>query len=649
MYFVERMDMKIKLFTNSGIFDRSVVLEGFTMVGYLTLARLPMTANEAATKNYVDNFPYNLSVENITGGVVPIDKIADGIDGDVCLYNKTQMVLRPVGASGSYSRVTVNAKGQIIAGLPISQDNALPSLSFSEIKNRPTGVDGYTTNTAPYIRNTVGFQNTALSDNLTLSRAPTTEVEATTFGYLTSFASRTFGSQNVGDLAIKPNTVAHDKYLRTNGAWVERAMYPDLFALIGLTYSTSGGSGGEAGFAGQPWEQQAAFNNADNSTGLGWGSAGNYPIAISYAVSFVTKNRVYVVGGFTGPTTTSTTATVSNVYTAVINSNGTLGAWAAATAFPVRFSRGSVVVTKGYVYIFGGQSTMSTYTNSGGEVILNSVYMAKINEDGTIGAWTKTTNLPYANCAHFTVVVKNYVYMFGGYNGTSYRSNIYRAPINSDGTIGSWVSAGSTPISATNGQCTIAVTKTYVHLFRDNDRYSAVINTDGTLGGWSSYTPSITVTGLGGWTCTARAITQKRVYAIGGVGYVTASRPIQNGGQVTYSSGTNRVYSAAVNIDGTMGGWTYSATLPAAIGAQTSFVTNSRLYLVGGMIPTGSISGGGTDMSVTSVVYYSNFNGGTNDYIALIVESGIDPTLFKLPDWTAKNDGIYEYYIKALP
>jgi hypothetical protein len=643
------MDMKIKLFTNSGIFDRSVVLEGFTMVGYLTLARLPMTANEAATKNYVDNFPYNLSVENITGGVVPIDKIADGIDGDVCLYNKTQVVLRPVGASGSYSRVTVNAKGQIIAGLPISQDNALPSLSFSEIKNRPTGVDGYTTNTTPYIRNTVGFQNTALSDNLTLSRAPTTEVEATTFGYLTSFASRTFGSQNVGDLAIKPNTVAHDKYLRTNGAWVERAVYPDLFALIGLTYSTSGGSGGEAGYAGQPWAQQGAFNDTDNSTSLGMGTAGSFPITIAHATPFVTKNRVYVVGGYQGPDTSSNTATINKVYTTTINSNGTLGSWAAASAFPISVASASVVVTKGYVYIFGGQSTMTFLPDSGGETVLNSVYMAKINEDGTIGAWSKTTNLPFANSCQFMVVVKNYVYMIGGYNGSAYRSSIYRAPINSDGTIGSWVSAGSVPVAVSTVLSIISVTKTYVHIVLGNVRYSAAINADGTLGGWSTYNPGFSVTGLSGYQSAGIVSTQKRAYAIGGTGFQSTWIGAGNGGSVSYASGTQKVHSATINADGTMGSWTSAQSLPVRVGAQVVFVTSSRVYCIGGLVGYGDVNNPIKYFSITSTIYYSGFGGGTNDYIALIVESGIDPTLFKLPDWTAKNDGIYEYYIKALP
>lgn len=639
--------MKVKLFTNSGVFDRSIVLEGFTMTGYLMLARNPMTAGEAATKRYVDNFPYNLSVDNLTGSTVPMTLLGPGIDGDISMLNGTQSVLKSVVASGSYSRYTVNAKGQIIAGVAPSADNALPTLAFSEIKSRPIGVDGYTTTSGNYIRNTPGLANGAFTAPLILSRTPTTDVEVASYGYLFNLVTTRGSNQDIGSYAIKPNTKTYDKYLRANGAWVNRTTYAALFNMIGLDYSSSGGS--EVGYAGQPWAQQGAFNDTVNSTGLGWASGGSYPITIAHPTVFVTKNRVYSFGGYSGPTTDATTATIRTAYTAVINTNGTLGAWAATTSFPINFACGAAIVTKGYVYIFGGQSTMAFYPDTNGETVLNSAYMAKINEDGTIGTWTKTTNLPFANSRGFFVVVKNFVYMLGGYNGTAERSNVQRAPINSDGTIGSWSSSSSLPAVVSTETGTISVTKTYVHVCRATVRYSAVINADGTLGAWSTYNSGVMGPGLSGYAYAAVVSTQKRTYAIGGSDIVSTWIGAVNGGSVSYSASIKDVYSAAINLDGTMGTWTSAETMPMAMGGQGVFVTSSRLYTIGGISGQGDVNNPSKNFTVRNNIYYSSFGGGTNDYMALIIESGIDPNLFKLPDLTSKTDGIYEYYIKALP
>lgn len=164
--------MKIKLFTNSGNFERNIVLEGFDMTGHLTLSRNPMTAHEAATKRYVDNFPYNLSVENIVGGPVLVERLAQGIDGDITMYNSSQTVLKAVVASGSYSQVTVNSKGQIVAGVAPSNDNAVPTLQFTEVKQKPTTLSGYVADASGYICNTSDAVNQPLTGSLTLSRTP---------------------------------------------------------------------------------------------------------------------------------------------------------------------------------------------------------------------------------------------------------------------------------------------------------------------------------------------------------------------------------------------------------------------------------------------------------------------------------------------
>jgi hypothetical protein len=71
-----------------------------------------------------------------------------------------------------------------------------------------------------------------------------------------------------------------------------------------------------------------------------------------------------------------------------------------------------------------------------------------------------------------------------------------------------------------------------------------------------------------------------------------------------------------------------------------AIVTKNRAYMLGGYV----------NSSASPTVYTAPFAGGTNDYLTLIVDNTVDTTSqFKLPDLSANNDGIYEYYIKALP
>jgi microcystin-dependent protein len=337
--------MKIKLFTNSGIFDRSVSLDGFTMTGFMTLSRNPMTGQEAATKRYVDNFPYNLAVENITGGPVAIERFAPGISGDIAMYNSNQTVLKSVAAAGSYGRVTVNGKGQVVSGLPSSSELTAPTLMFSEITGRPTVVSGYAADPTVYIRNTTGVDNVAFTGALTLSRAPTTGTELASYGYLTSQVNTIVGGYKVGEVVLKPNTVAQTGFLKANGGILDKTTYAALYAVVGDTYSSAGGGAG--GYMGQPWRQQSAFNLTDNGVSQTWTTATSLPGTVYLSQAIVTNSRVYLLGGHNGSYS-------STVYTAPIASDGTLGTWTTATSLPGTVYLSQAIVTQNRVYLLGG-------------------------------------------------------------------------------------------------------------------------------------------------------------------------------------------------------------------------------------------------------------------------------------------------------
>ena len=48
-------------------------------------------------------------------------------------------------------------------------------------------------------------------------------------------------------------------------------------------------------------------------------------------------------------------------------------------------------------------------------VAVSTVYTAPINADGTLGTWTTGTSLPSVLCSSQAIVTKNRVYLLGGY------------------------------------------------------------------------------------------------------------------------------------------------------------------------------------------------------------------------------------------
>ena len=151
-----------------------------------------------------------------------------------------------------------------------------------------------------------------------------------------------------------------------------------------------------------------------------WATLSTMP-AVMYAHSAVAANGyLFVTGGYTGA------AAVSTVYSAPINSDGTVGTWATLSTIPATRFRHSTVAYNGYLFVIGGQ-TVST------------VYSAPINSNGTIGAWATLSTLPVTLRYHSAVAYNGYLFAIAGYNDApSSASTVYSAPIKSYGTIGSW-------------------------------------------------------------------------------------------------------------------------------------------------------------------------------------------------------------------
>ncbi|MDO8429853.1 MAG: hypothetical protein Q7S73_00615, partial [bacterium] len=143
--------------------------------------------------------------------------------------------------------------------------------------------------------------------------------------------------------------------------------------------------------------------------------------------SVIANGYVYVIGGSNDGGSTKQ----STVYYAKLNSDGSTGAWSTnANAMPANRWQPSSVVANGYVYVIGGAATAQSQS---------TVYYAKLNSDGSTGAWSTNANaLPGGSYTLSSVIANGYAYVIGGHDGTTAQSTVYYAKLNSDGSTGAW-------------------------------------------------------------------------------------------------------------------------------------------------------------------------------------------------------------------
>jgi len=178
-----------------------------------------------------------------------------------------------------------------------------------------------------------------------------------------------------------------------------------------------------------------------NSTGsLGtWTSTQAMPFATELQGSVAYNGYLYVIGGVTGATDTST------VIYAPINSTGSLGTWTSTQALPYALDSHAAVAYNGYLYAIGGVVSGTTMTAS--------TTFAPINATGSLGAWTSTQPMPFKAAYHAGVVYNGYMYAIGGAStgsSSSQTSTINYAPINSTGSLGAWTSTQAFPNQVEN-------------------------------------------------------------------------------------------------------------------------------------------------------------------------------------------------------
>jgi N-acetylneuraminic acid mutarotase len=199
--------------------------------------------------------------------------------------------------------------------------------------------------------------------------------------------------------------------------------------------------------------------NSDGSLGS-WNITTALPQNLDFLSASVWNNTIYVVGGSTGSTISS------NVYSAQIQTNGSLSNWTTQASLPLDFYS-QTEAANGYLYVLGG-------TETNGD-ISQSVYCTKINADGTLAGWNQTTSLPQPESYFGAIAANGLIFSIGGWNGNATTSNLYVAPVNGNATLGSWSSGISLPVP--NYLFAVANNSSYIFLTGGQDNNGNNLNT----------------------------------------------------------------------------------------------------------------------------------------------------------------------------
>lgn len=149
-----------------------------------------------------------------------------------------------------------------------------------------------------------------------------------------------------------------------------------------------------------------------------------------------TENYVHVAGG-----AGNANEPVSDVYYTAIQPTGQLGSWQTVSSLPgprafhtsvVASPFNSRVSNDGHIYILGGIGELD------GQPV-STVYRAPVQSDGSIGGWSTARSLPQPLHSTGAVIFRSWLYVAGGAtNDNEPVSSVYRARIDSLGQIGEW-------------------------------------------------------------------------------------------------------------------------------------------------------------------------------------------------------------------
>jgi hypothetical protein len=274
-------------------------------------------------------------------------------------------------------------------------------------------------------------------------------------------------------------------------------------------------------------------------------------------------------------------------------SSGEIGPWQQSpNSLPAARDTSASVTANGYIYVLGGWDPIAND-------VTDTVYYAKLNADGSTGAWTSTTSLPWASSGAEALYLNGYIYQLGGSDinyGGNMDDTLY-AKVNSDGTLGAWKS--TIPMPTVRYQFSATTYNGYIYAFGGTDLggsnhvlssvHYAKVNPDGTVSAWqtNSYDMGCATPGCGS------------PVALRGQSTVIANGYVYILGGYKGDFDTDIAYYAPFNANGSIGAWTQGPNMPDYKSYAEAFTNNGYVYIVGGLNSIGNPS---------ALTYYARLN-----------------------------------------
>ncbi len=291
------------------------------------------------------------------------------------------------------------------------------------------------------------------------------------------------------------------------------------------------------------------------------------------------NDYLYVIGGV--PTTPSMVT-----YRASINSDGTLGSWISTGTLPTHRSnlRGASHVYNGRIYLVGGCFNGCPGVGSGNySLYQTTVQYADINSDGTLGSWNNTTSFTGGRTNATSLLYNGYIYVLGGTDtaGSTPLSDVQFAPINNNGTLGSWeyttnlnVERYENSAAVFNGMLYVIGGRSGVSPNTNQVQFQAVNNAgQGGPGSWS--------------TSSTLSTARKNHASIVVNGYIYAMGGCTNG---ACSSVASDILYASLDAKGSIGSWsTASSAYTTARHSHYAFYRYGYIFIAGGIDASGTV------------------------------------------------------------
>lgn len=286
----------------------------------------------------------------------------------------------------------------------------------------------------------------------------------------------------------------------------------------------------------------------------GWTTTTPLPAERGAFAALAAADTLFLIGGYTAQSGMAD----PTVFQTPITPGGELGAWKTASQLNNARSSCVAVAAGEYLYVFGGGIGAGLPTE-------RSIERARFNPDGTLGPWEVIGSLPEVRYGAAGAVVGDYLFIIDGavnYSPNSNPPDTRRAQIAADGSLGPWSAASPTA----GRSVAAAVFASFIYVLNDDGSLErTTMKPDGSLEAWVGVAPT-NVNHRGG----GLAVLDGCLFVVGGYGGVYPNQ-----------YGLTSVERAVINVDGSLGAWSFAPSLRFSRSNVPTVAWNHRLYAIG--------------------------------------------------------------------